>query len=533
MRGLDTRGGLITVITAGVVALGGLGAFVAMQVIGKPSVEPLQPTANGAISPGTRAIVVRTGSGPLQDLKVTLDGRDVTSRIRGAGGNIVLRAPGLSNGPHTMSVSYSTGNLVSPSTSRTWGFVVDRTPPALSATVPVGNGVNSHSVRIAGTAERGSTINITWEGGLARAVAEGPTGAWATTATLPEGLVDLRVAATDIAGNTIAKGRRLIVDTKRPRFTLVGTKNLFTLTTTAEPIVYGRVANEDPRLLTFGARVNGEQITPISGRDVVAVGTSTAPYTDAASSGNGTSLQLSGKKFALGIGTLPEGRNTITVWVRDAGGNVARKTFTSFVDTQSQFGTSQLTEGAKGTDVQELQVRLAQAGVWKGGSTGTYHAKTVRAVKRYQKRHGFTVNGRVDSRTLGALVGKIVVRLNRRTLTLYRDGKAVKTYPIAVGMPAYPTPIGTFKIVNKQMNPTWTPPESPWAAGLGPIPAGPGNPLGTRWIGTSATAVGIHGTYADWSIGSAASHGCLRMHIPDVEALYELVSVGMPVEITN
>lgn len=533
MRGLGTRGGLITVITAGVVALGGLGAFIAMQVIGTPSVEPLQPTADGAISPATRAIVVRTGSGPLKELKVTLDGRDVTSRIGGAGSDIVLRAPGLSNGAHTMSVSYSTDNLLSRSTSRTWGFVVDRKPPALSVPVPLGNGVNHHSVRIAGTAERGSTINITWEGGLARAVAEGPSGAWATTATLPEGLVDLRVVATDPAGNTTARARRLIVDTERPRLTLAGTKNLFKLTTTPDPIIYGRVANENPHLLTFGARVNGQQITPVRGRDAMATSTSGSPYTDAASTGDGTSLQLSGKKFALGIGRLPEGQNTITVWVRDAGGNVTRRTFTSFVDTQSEFGSSQLTEGAKGTDVEQLQVRLGQAGVWKGGSTGKYNAKTTKAVKRYQRKHGLKVNGRVDSRTLRALVGKIVVRLNSRTLTLYRDGKAVKTYPVAVGMPAYPTPTGTYEIVNKQMNPTWTPPESPWAAGLGPIPAGPGNPLGTRWIGTSASSVGMHGTYADWTVGTAASHGCLRMHIADVEELYELVSVGMPVEITN
>lgn len=533
MRGLGTRGGLITVTTAGVIAIGGLGAFVTMQVMGQPSVDPLQPTADGAISPAHRAIVVRTGSGPLKNLRVTLDGRDVTSHIGGADGDIVLRAPRLANGAHRMSVSYSTDNLISRSTSRTWGFVVDRRPPALKVAVPPGDGVNSHSIRMAGTAERGSTINVTWEGGSAATVAEGPSGAWATAATVPEGLVDLRVVATDPAGNTTARSRRLIVDTQRPELTLAGTKNLFKLTTTPNPIIYGRVANEDPRLLTFGGRVNGQQITPIRGRDAMATSTSGSPYTDVASTGDGTSLQLSGKKFALGIGKLPEGRNTITIWVRDAGGNVTRRTFTSFVDTQSEFGTSQLTKGATGRDVAELQVRLGQAGVWKGGSTSTYNAKTVTAVKRYQRNHGLKVNGQVDSRTLRALVGKIVVHLNSRTLTLYRDGKAFKTYPVAVGMPAHPTPTGTFEIVNKQKNPTWTPPESPWAAGLGPIPAGPGNPLGTRWIGTSASAVGMHGTYADWSVGTAASHGCLRMHIPDVEALYELVSVGMPVEITN
>jgi lipoprotein-anchoring transpeptidase ErfK/SrfK len=130
-------------------------------------------------------------------------------------------------------------------------------------------------------------------------------------------------------------------------------------------------------------------------------------------------------------------------------------------------------------------------------------------------------------------VGKIEVNLGARTLTVYKDGRKVKTYRVAIGQAEYPTPTGTYRIITKQKNPTWNPPDSPWAEGLGAIPPGPGNPLGTRWIGTSAPAIGIHGTYADYSIGSAASHGCLRMHIPDVEELYEKVNVGMPVVISN
>ncbi len=188
-------------------------------------------------------------------------------------------------------------------------------------------------------------------------------------------------------------------------------------------------------------------------------------------------------------------------------------------------------KGAIGADVDQLQERLGQAGLWKGGSTGKYDAKTVKAVEKYQRKFKLKVNGKVDARTLRALVGKITVDLSSTTLTLERNGKVVKTYRVAIGQPAYPTPTGTFRIVNKQKNPTWNPPDSPWAEGLGAIPPGPGNPLGTRWIGTSAPAVGIHGTYADYSIGSAASHGCLRMHIPEVEELYEMVAVGMPVEI--
>jgi len=128
--------------------------------------------------------------------------------------------------------------------------------------------------------------------------------------------------------------------------------------------------------------------------------------------------------------------------------------------------------------------------------------------------------------TVGA---SIVVSRANRVLTLYREARRVRTFRIAVGTSSYPTPRGLFSIVMKQRNPTWFPPDSPWAKGLGPVPAGPGNPLGTRWMGTSAPAVGIHGTPASGSIGTAASHGCIRMYIRDAEWLFERVKIGTPV----
>jgi len=126
-------------------------------------------------------------------------------------------------------------------------------------------------------------------------------------------------------------------------------------------------------------------------------------------------------------------------------------------------------------------------------------------------------------------VGAIVVidRGNFR-LTWYK-GKRKLSFPIAVGQPAFPTPSGDFSVIQKQVNPTWFPPSSPWAAGLGPVPPGVDNPLGTRWIGTSATAIGMHGTPISSSIGTRASHGCIRMYISDVEKLYPLVDIGTPV----
>jgi lipoprotein-anchoring transpeptidase ErfK/SrfK len=127
----------------------------------------------------------------------------------------------------------------------------------------------------------------------------------------------------------------------------------------------------------------------------------------------------------------------------------------------------------------------------------------------------------------------IVIRRGSHTLSLYRRTTFVRRLGVAVGQPAYPTPIGRFSIVVRARNPWWYPPDSAWAQGLEPIPPGPGNPLGTRWMGLSASGVGIHGTPDAASIGYSASHGCIRMRIPDAEWLFDRVSVGTPVFIVR
>jgi lipoprotein-anchoring transpeptidase ErfK/SrfK len=127
----------------------------------------------------------------------------------------------------------------------------------------------------------------------------------------------------------------------------------------------------------------------------------------------------------------------------------------------------------------------------------------------------------------------VVVHRGSRRLYLYHGMRLVRRFSIAVGMPRYPTPIGRFTIVRMERNPTWDPPNSDWAAGLGPVPPGPGNPLGTRWMGLSAPGIGIHGTPAAYSIGTAASHGCIRMYIREAEWLFARVRVGTSVFIVR
>src|SRR5579863_9225435 len=121
---------------------------------------------------------------------------------------------------------------------------------------------------------------------------------------------------------------------------------------------------------------------------------------------------------------------------------------------------------------------------------------------------------------------EIVISLEERKLALIEDGQIKKIYTVAVGKPSTPSPEGTFTIERRVANPTY------YHDGKTILP-GPGNPVGTRWMGLSKPGYGIHGTNEPRSIGKAASHGCIRMAKRDLEDLYALVQVGDTVELVG
>jgi hypothetical protein len=117
------------------------------------------------------------------------------------------------------------------------------------------------------------------------------------------------------------------------------------------------------------------------------------------------------------------------------------------------------------------------------------------------------------------------------TLRLLRDRKVVGRYEVAIGQPGHPTPRGRFAIQSKQVDPVWSVPNSPWAGELAGTTVAGGsasNPLRARWLGIVG-GVGIHGTNQAASIGTRASHGCIRMHVSDVIELFDRVPIGAPV----
>jgi lipoprotein-anchoring transpeptidase ErfK/SrfK len=132
----------------------------------------------------------------------------------------------------------------------------------------------------------------------------------------------------------------------------------------------------------------------------------------------------------------------------------------------------------------------------------------------------------VSRATFGPVV---VIRRGSNRLFLYAGMRFFRRFDVATGQSSYPTPLGRYEIAVMWRDPWWYPPNSAWAKGLTPVPPGPGNPLGTRWMGLTAPGVGIHGTPNAASIGYSASHGCVRMRIPEAEWLFQHVEVGTPV----
>ncbi|WP_049754144.1 L,D-transpeptidase family protein [Heliomicrobium modesticaldum] len=190
----------------------------------------------------------------------------------------------------------------------------------------------------------------------------------------------------------------------------------------------------------------------------------------------------------------------------------------------------------KGSDVAELQERLKELGYYSGPLDGLYDRKTVDAVTQMQRQKGLKADGCVSSSTWLALsppvmtnqpaeprkppsapVGVItlVVELDKNTLSVLIDGNVYKTYPVATGKRDTPSPVGEWRIVDKQKH---------WGDGFG-----------SRWLGFNVPwgIYGIHGTNKPWSVGKSVSGGCFRMHNRDVEELFEWIPLRTVVRVID
>ena len=430
---------------------------------------------------------------------MSLDGRDVTPVVRSDAKRLYFATGHLAQGPHTVRVAARTSDLLRPRLSKSWRFDVDTVAPTLALSGPrAGAVVTTSPLAIGGTTEPGAMVLASagthHVGGRA-----GGDGAFALALPVPDGHTRLTVTATDRAGNATTLRRSFLVDATPPQVIVSGVE---------------KVETDD---------------TPQA--DVIASDAAGTPFVTMTLDGQRILAQRARSQLRIPFDKLPEGLHTLVVTATDRGRHITVERRRFLVDSTEKLGKATLVYGARGRDVRALQHKLRTQGYYHGRISGVLNKGTVAAVKRFQTAIGIPADGIVGPEMLGGLAGRIVVIQSEHRLYFYLNGKLKKVYPVATGQWAYPTPNGVTRVVWMTKDPTWTPPDSPWAAGATPVAPGPNNPVGMRWIGTGFSGVGIHGVPSseDYSIGTYASHGCIRMHEWDVEELYGWVQVGMPI----
>ena len=277
----------------------------------------------------------------------------------------------------------------------------------------------------------------------------------------------------------------------------------------AEPVV---VAVAGRRWTLRPKRVDFEWSALVTAEDAYAAGQA-APPPDPAAGGAAASVDV------------PVSTRFRRPAVRDFVRRIAKRVFIKPRNARLRFTVARMVRyhSRKGRKLENRKVRAA-----------IHAALADPGLDRLLKPGRRETKPKIDAFDLERLYPTVItVHRNGFRLRLFKRLKLVKSYGVAVGAPGYETPTGTFSITNRAVNPVWNAPNKPWAgefAGTS-IPGGSAaNPLKARWLGI-VNGVGIHGTSAEYSIGTRASHGCIRMRVADVIDLYRRVPIGTPVYI--
>jgi len=479
-------------------ALAGALVFGGFQALGvaRAGVEP-ERSAGAMLVPRDGTLTFRLRSAD-REVKALVDDRRVPARL--SEGLLEVRPGRLGAGRHVVRISARADGLLRRTVEGSWRFTVDPRPPRLSVRVP--GAVRSRQVELRGTTEAGAALALAHGEQRLRERA-GPDGRFSFTIALGPGVNRLQLASRDAAGNRTQVVRRVLRDSVAPalqvRADRVWRSDFGSVAT--------KVEDAGPARLTV--RVDDIDVH---------------------------SAEVGAGSREVAVGPLVEGSHRVEVTATDEAGNARRREQTIIVDSTETLGSATVGVGAQGRDVRQLLTLMRRFGGYRGRAGNTFDAGADRVLRAFQARSRLEVDGLAGPAVLMALTRRLPARVaidrSDFTLTLIRGDVRVKTYTVAVGQARYPTPTGSLSVGRKERDPTWNPPNAPWAAELDTVPPGPGNPLGTRWIGLSIPSIGIHGTYATSSLGTNASHGCIRMSIPDVEELFEQLDVGTPVRIT-
>ena len=436
--------------------------------------------------------------GVCRDLEIEVDGRPVSLSHQSVRSGLAQATFQLPEGEHRAVVTF---HSLIPGLSREYpvAVTVDQKAPRLSAVLeeaPKNRVTTEKTITLSGLVEPGADLFVENE---PRKTDEG--GQFQQLIDLEPGWNHLLVSAVDAAGNQSHVKLSLFRDTDDPEIAW---------RTAPDQVFDKKLARVELDLSDDGS------IMGVSGKV-----DDELPITWHAKGGGHW------------VGVTPElheGFHEVSVKAVDQSGRIVSSKRQVVIDSSEALRDAVLGMGARGEDVRLLHQRLIEAGYLAEDAISSVFDKTTEmALEKLQEAEGFEVTGMAEGRTLVALGPRIFINLSNFSLVLDRPGQEQKRWMIASGSWAHPTPTGEYVIMEKVMHPTWLPPKSDWAKDAEPIPPGPGNPLGTRWLGFDWGGVGIHGTNAPWSVGTASSHGCLRMVTGQVEELFELVEVGTPV----
>jgi hypothetical protein len=443
----------------------------------------------------------------LNSLEFFCNGTDITDKLARENDIAGFYLEDLPEGKHTLYISskksFNIMTLIPQ--SRSISFEVDRTPPELILEQPAGDLISKREVDFTGRTKPGSLVTFNIDERVHQRDVD-KDGNFHQKLIVEHEINDIEIVSKDRAGNTTTINKRLIYDENPPEIVIIAPENEQVVTTTRTTLRV-QITDEGSGVAVCYFEIDGEKIEGTYDKET-----------------NILTAQLN---------DLDEGFYDIKVYAEDRAGWKSQETWGFTVDARAFYTGNRMRPGALGEDVRDIQRILVKRGLLTNEqATGVYGTLTTEAIMTVQEKAGLPLTGILDFQTFLAMSSKIYVFLDEFALYLVsHDDKVLKRYPVAIGNPSYPTPPGRYFVTDMIYNPPWYPPDSPWAKDAKITPPGPDNPLGTRWIGLSANILGIHGTPAAWSIGTAASHGCIRMYISDVEELFEMVDPGVPVKI--
>jgi len=463
-----------------------------------------RPEPGKTVTIANPEISFKYSSSPNYIKQVILNEKDVTGELHFRGNRVSLTEEILSEGEHRVEISYYPPLPIWP-IKRSWSFFVDTSPPVITVYEPKMKNITitGKNITISGKTEAKSTLEIVKDN-KSKKLKPDEKGNFKEKFVLNPGKNIFKIISKDRAGNKSEYDLEVFFDSTPPEL--------------SDPFPPdGKIVNEVDPLISAAIKEDGvieEVIMKINGKEVP--------------------CEITSGMITCQPEKLSEGTHNIEIMVKDSAGLEDTLKWAFTVDSTEQFGKRTQILGARGEDVKDLQKLLGFHGYLEQKNiTGNFDEKTLEAVKEFQKEKDITPDGVVGPATVDIMSFYIIVDLDDFTLSLMYDGDVIKDYYIACGSLEYPTPTGEFIITSKIKDPTWIPPDSPWAKEAEITAPGEDNPLGTRWLELNSSLVGIHGTNYPVTIGLNVSHGCIRMDIPDVEDLYEYVNIGTRVTIKD